>query len=329
MKQAADVRPDPTFQRKAAIVAGGVVDHAGAVRIEPIPDFDLDRTIFQTLEGKLPRYLTQSRIAREVYWSDPKASAIQSHYDAVREEVDLPSVDPDLLEFMNRKCDFDVEHAEGSFLDHLYFGFEYCVQHYPEHSPLVMFLHSILGTGTNTFAMEANKIPDLKAMVDDFEWRHIEAFPSVLRLLYTGDLRDTLRSNQHRLDRLDQIRMRRVIDNAPLELSGQDLWIQLNYQLVHLIDFLPVANWSAHRSDPAFIIFRDLYTLLDRAGKLEAHVSYRPSSQRRSLEGEQHSLGSWLVTLVPVPVIERAAKRSVSTFSKRIGHDLDYDILWS
>ena len=27
----------------------------------------------------------------------------------------------DLLKFMVEECDFDVEHADGSFLDHLYF----------------------------------------------------------------------------------------------------------------------------------------------------------------------------------------------------------------
>ena len=36
-------------------------------------------------------------------------------------ERDLPEVDPLLLKFMREECDFDVEHADGSFLDHLYF----------------------------------------------------------------------------------------------------------------------------------------------------------------------------------------------------------------
>ena len=48
MVQAADVRPDPTPQRKAAIVAGGVRDHSGRVVIRPMKDFDLNKTIFQT-----------------------------------------------------------------------------------------------------------------------------------------------------------------------------------------------------------------------------------------------------------------------------------------
>ena len=66
-----------------------------------------------------------------------------------------------------------------------------------------MLLHSILGTGTNTFAMESEKIPALQALVSDDEWRHIESFPSILRLLYEDQLTQELWKN---IDRLDQIK---------------------------------------------------------------------------------------------------------------------------
>ena len=46
MKQRAEIRPIPSLQRQAAIARGGATDHAGSVRVEPIADFDLDRTIF-------------------------------------------------------------------------------------------------------------------------------------------------------------------------------------------------------------------------------------------------------------------------------------------
>jgi hypothetical protein len=52
-----------------------------------------------------------------------------------------------------------------------------------------MLLHSILGTGTNTFAMPAEKIPELRELMTPSEWAQTEAFPSVLRLLYAGPLR--------------------------------------------------------------------------------------------------------------------------------------------
>jgi hypothetical protein len=232
------------------------------------------------------------------------------------------------LEFLVSECDFDVEHAEGSFLDHLYFGFEYCVQHYPAQSPLVMFLHSILGTGTNTFAMGAEKIPALQALISEGEFRHVEAFPSVLRLLYSGELRRELRANIHRPEALREIRFHRVIDNAPVTMSGEEFWVQLNYQLVHVLDFLPVANWVAHKSDTSFVLFRDLYDLLGKTSKREATVAYAPAAGARSLDGEKTDFGTWLVTMIPEPLAEKAAAKSIRRFSERIGHSLEYSIDW-
>src|SRR6185436_15541281 len=131
--------------------------------------------------------------------------AVQAEYAAARAAHPLPAVSPQLMQFLVSECDFDVEHADGSFLDHLYFCFEYTVQHYPSQSPLVMFLHSILGTGTNTFAMTADKIPALRELMDPAVWKQVEAFPSVLRLLYAGPLRKELRDNLHRADAIKSI----------------------------------------------------------------------------------------------------------------------------
>ena len=329
MKQSAAERPDPTIQRKAAIVHGGVIDHAGAVQVEQIRDFDLDRTIFQTLEGAIPRFVMKSRIAKDIRWADAQAVEIQAQYESARSEVELPKVSEALLRFLVDECDFDVEHAEGSFLDHLYFGFEYCVAHYPEQSPIVMLLHSILGTGTNTFAMESHKIPALQELITDFEFRHVEAFPSVLRLLYDGALRGELRANAHRPNALKEIRFHRVIDNAPITMSGAELWIQLNYQLIHVLDFLPVANWTTHSSETSFVLFRDLYDLLESAGKRDAHVAYEPAQGERKLVGESLDLPSRLVTLIPDTLTERVAARSIRKFSERAGHSLDFAIDWA
>ena len=326
MKQSAAERPEPTYQRKAAIAHGAALDHAGDVQVEPIPDFDLDRTIFQTLEGKVPRFVMKRRVGKEVRWFADAAGRVQDAYEA--QQRPLPDVDPALLAFMVESCDFDVEHADGSFLDHLYFCFEYTALHYPQHSALVMLLHSILGTGTNTFAMEAKHIPTLREHLDPFEWTHTEAFPSVLRLLYAGDLRAELRANLHRADQLQSIRFHRVIDNAPIELTGEDLWIALNYQLIHLVDFLPVANWTTHKNDTSFILFRDLYDLLTLAGKREASVAYQPAHGRRTTEGERQDLGGWLTTRIPVRLSEKMAAKSVTRFSERIGHSLDYTLTW-
>ncbi len=304
------------------------MDHAGSVAVEPIDDFDLNRTIFQTLEGKAARYVIRKRVAKEVRWFVEDATAVQAAYDEMAKRGPLPEVTPELSRFLVTECDFDVEHADGSFLDHLYFCFEYSVRHYPERSPLVMLLHSILGTGTNTFAMEASKIPALRELMTPFEWTHTEAFPSLLRLLYAGELRQELRENLHRASELSEIRFNRVIDNAPVVLSGEDLWTALNYQLIHLVDFMPVANWSTHQNDTSYILFRDLYDLLERANKREAFVQYSPPKSARRSTGEHLGVGGWLTTRIPVRLSEKMASESVKKFSARIGHDVSYSISW-
>lgn len=329
MSQSPAERPDPTLQRKAAIVNGGVKDHAGHVRVEPLKNFDINRTIFQTLEGVLPRFVMGKRMAKEIHFDTTPASKIQQEYETTRESIELPAVDPELISFLIEECDFDVEHAEGSFLDHLYFGFEYSVQHYPAHSPIVMLLHSILGTGTNTFAMTAEKIPQLKALITDFEFHHVEAFPSVLRLLYTQELFEELRANSHRADKLKSIRFHRVIDNKAITMSGADFWIQLNYQLMHVIDFLPAANWQAHRSDTSFILFRDLYDLLASVGKQDATVDYTPATGDRKLVGEDADFSMRLITRLPETIVKKMSARSIRKFSENIGHSLDFTIDWA
>ena len=328
MKQSADTIPVPTMQRKAAIVHGAAMDHTGKVNVTPIPNFDLDQTIFKTLEGRLPRFVIKSRIAKEVSWAPSASAEVEAAFDATRTEHPLPAVDPDLLRFMVDECDFDVEHADGSFLDHLYFCFEYSHVHYPEHSPVVMLLHSILGTGTNTFAMETEKIPAFRDLVNEFEWTHIEAFPSVLRLLYDQALRQELWENLARIDALDSIRFHRVIDNEPITLSADDFWIQLNFQLIHLIDFLPVSNWAIHSNDTAFIIFRDLYELMERAGQRSAKLGYTPSGASARLKGEAQSFGAFLTRFIPVSLSEKMAAKSVRRFSERIGHSMNYELIW-
>lgn len=328
MQKATD-RPDPSLQRKAAIARGAVADHAGAVAVRSLPDFDLNRTIFQTLEGKAARYVMRKRVGKEVDWRPAAAEAVQADYDAHDHERQLPPVDPALLDFMVHECDFDVEHADGSFLDHLYFCYEYTAAHCPGGSPVVMLLHSILGTGTNTFAMPADRIPQLRGLLTQNDWRHIEAFPSVLRLLYDLPLRRTLRDNLHRLDDLEAIHMHRVIDDAPIRLTADAFWEQLNYQLIHLVDFLPVANWSAHQNDTAFILFRDLLDLLDRAGKRTFAMDYQAPKGLPRLESERIGVGGRLTTLIPVSVSEKMAAKSVRRFSEQCGHTMDFTLDWA
>lgn len=329
MKQSATERPDPTTQRKAAIARGAALEHTGKVRLTSIPDFDLNRTIFKTLEGKAARYVMATRVGKQAQWDPAAAQTVQAEYAAARAAYPLPAIQAELMEFLVRECDFDVEHADGSFLDHLYFCFEYSVQHYPLRSALVMLLHSILGTGTNTFATTADKIPALQPLMTPWEWTQVQAFPSVLRLLYAGPLRKELRDNAHRADALASITFHRVIDNAEITLRGEDFWVALNYQLIHLVDFLPAANWALHQNDTSFILFRDLYDLLEQVHKREAVVNYTPDTAPRKPEGEPQALGEWLTTLIPVSLSEKMSAKSIERFSARIGHSLNYRIDWA
>lgn len=329
MSQSPAQRPDPTLQRKAAIVDGGVTDHAGRVRVEPKKNFDINNTIFGTLEGKLPRFVMARRMAKNVFFDKDIAEQIEDQYEKVRENVDLPKVDPKLVNFLIEECDFDAEHAEGSFLDHLYFGFEYSVQYYPAHSAIPMLLHSILGTGTNTFAMEASKIPLLKELITDFEWRQVEAFPSVLRLLYDGELRQELLKNAHRPDKMNAIHFHRVIDNEPITMTGEDFWIQMNYQIMHVLDFLPAANWAVHHSDNSFVLFRSLWDIMTRSGTLQATINYKPPTGPKRFVRENTDLAMRLIALAPDKVVDKMAGKSVRNFSEQIGHSLDYRIDWA
>lgn len=327
MPQNAAERPEPTVARKAAIAYAGARDHKGKVEVKPIANFDLDRTIFQTLQSPAARYVVRHRVGKDVSWHSDASADVQAAYDQATADLELPVVPEPLATFLVKECDFDVEHADGSFLDHLYFCFEYTAKYYPAGSPLVMLLHSILGTGTNTFAMEANKIPQLEALLSPSDFLQVAAFPSVLRLLYSGELRAELRQNVGRP--IKTISMRRVIDNEPLELTGDEFWEAMNYQLIHLVDFMPVANWSAHRSDTSYILFRQVFDLMDRADAIEAQVMLREPAEGPTLQGEAASLGGWLTTMIPVGVSEKMSARSVQRFSEACGHSLRYQIQWA
>jgi uncharacterized protein YbaA (DUF1428 family) len=104
-----------------------------------------------------------------------------------------------------------------------------------------------------------------------------------------------------------------VIDNEPITISGEDLWIALNYQLIHLVDFLPVANWSVHQNDTSFILFRDLYDLLEKAGKREAIVGYTPTRPSQG-GGRAPGVGAWLIHADPGECQRKMAAKSVARF---------------
>jgi hypothetical protein len=317
-----------SVQRKAAIARGKGTDHAGVVTVKPIQNFDLDNTIFTTLEGKIPRLFMTAKIAKELSWDNAVSQTITQEYEQAIDNSKIPPIDKAIIHFMESECDFSAEHADGTFLEHLLFCYEYSVIHYPEHSALVMLLHSILGTGTNTFAMEVSKLPKLNSLISEFEMTHIEAFPSFLRLLYQQEFFAALHDNSHRLDKLESVGYHRVIDNEKKVISAQDFWIQLNYQLIHYVDFLPAANWSSNLSDPVVQSFIDLSQFLDSSGKRMAQVGFVVPTTSSAAQRESFSIGSRLSSLVPTRLKKKLAAKSIRRFSELIGHDLQFEFSW-
>ena len=317
------------YQRKAAIAWGKGTDHAGKVYVRPLKQFNLNKTIFSTLEGKLARILVQSKIAKAVYWEEKASDSIEKDFQDVMGKAQIPPIKPELIEFLHKECDFSSEHADGSFLEHLVFCYEYSAVYFPGQPPLVMLLHSILGTGTNTWAMDKEKIPELKKLVSEKEMHHIESFPSFLRLLYLPEFLGTLEKNLHRLEKLEGLSFHRVIDNEPMTMDAENFWIQLNYQLIHYIDFLPPANWSLHYSDIFIQNFIELSLFLDKVNKRMATVGFPiPSSDSTKRVQEELSLGSRVANLIPAVLKKKAAAKSIRTFSKRVAHSLDFSFSW-
>ena len=35
-----------------------------------------------------------------------------------------------------------------------------------------------------------------------------------------------------------------MIDNAVIVMDAEAFWVQMNYQVIHLLDFLPAASWK-------------------------------------------------------------------------------------
>lgn len=315
------------LQRKAAIVEGGAVDHAGQVRVQRMADFDMSRTIFGGLSG-LPKMFMEEKLAKEPVWNNDQAARVEAAYVESTASQPAPEIDQTLIDFMVDECDFSMEHADGTFLEHLVFCHDYAARYYPEHSPNVALLHSILGTATNTFAMDAAKIPQLRELLDEFEALQIEVFPSTLRLFYNGDFLDELEANLHRLDRLDAVHLHRVIDNETLTIDAENLWINLNFHLMHFVDFVPAANWSAHRADPLLQMFQRLSDLLDRADRRQAHVDVTFPDSSAAPVDEERTLFGRVTGVLPASITRKLAKKSIVDYSDRAGHDLSYRIDW-
>ncbi|KAL3915686.1 MAG: hypothetical protein SGPRY_007121 [Prymnesium sp.] len=333
-----------SLARKQMLASAGPTDNAENIHSSFVdPSFDLDHTIFTTLRSLLKRALTTARLNVRHEWKDQAAREVETIYASLIKPP--PADDTALFKFMAEECDFGMEHADGSFMDHLHFCHEYSLLHFAQlhlislappmdkslafqASPRILLLHSILGVGTNCFPMRIEKLPTLASLLSETEMLHIEAFPAVLRLLVRGPLIDELERIAEEGKEIQKISFYRVIDNGHYSLSGEELWTHLNFHLIHALDFLPVLAWKETKhSDFMFHIFTRLYAIITRAAKLQAHINFDLSWERESIPGTRTTdLTHYLVDQIPSWVTLKAARKTIEEYSAAVGHNLDFTI---
>mmetsp|Transcript_83680 Transcript_83680/g.217836 ORF Transcript_83680/g.217836 Transcript_83680/m.217836 type:complete len:370 (-) Transcript_83680:41-1150(-) len=315
------LKPLLDTRRKAAISKGQAIDHTGSVVEVEDPTFTLDGTIFASVRGLPQRAIMRKTLCRVPHWPDDVIQGVGALFAAVPQP---PLVDNRLTDFMLKECNFKMEHADGSFMDHISFCHDYCAEHYKGRSPRVLLLHSILGVATNIFPMETAKIPMLEELISTEEMKHVEVFPSFLRLLVAGLLLPELTGRLGSLEKLQKVSVRRVIDNKVVEIDADALWTQLNYQVIHMLDFLPVADWPSRTAEPTFQVFIELRSFLTAAGKLQAKVDLGSACSDKPQQ--EQLLAS---TASPWARIKRKmASRAVRNYSAEIGHDLECKFHW-
>ena len=120
------------LQRKSAITQGGAFDLAGQVEVVRMENLEMDKTIFGGLKG-LPRMFMAEKLGKEAVWPQAAATVIEGEYSKTASAA--PPIDQRLVDFMQNECDFSMEHADGSFLEHLVFCHDYACLLYTSPSP--------------------------------------------------------------------------------------------------------------------------------------------------------------------------------------------------
>jgi len=313
-------------RRKSLLCCGKPRDFTGDVVIVTNPNFDINTTIFKTAQGMLPRAVLKTKLGVHMYWSEKIVAEV------TRMSRSLPQqchINKPIMDFMSNECAFDMEHADDTFMDHLQFVTEYSEKHFAGHSPRVLLLHSIMGVLTNIFPMEMDKLPRLESLCTDFEMVHVMAFPSVQRLLYGKDLVGVLAGHGvEKLKSLESLTFHRVIDNKEMTIDAESLWIHLNYQLIHFLDFLPADNWENELSDGVFPTFIDTLKFLKDMGKLIANVDLDLTEKQSAVNHKSSSLGGFILNIIPNSVRKNALRKSVHEFSAMIKHSLDFKLNW-
>jgi len=317
-------------RRKAQIGKGGPTDHHGEVVLAKY-DVDLNKTIFVTISGFLARSVVSSRLGVLPHWPDPVVHRYEELYDKIPK---APSHDQAIVEFLLNDADLSVEHADGSFMDHLQWGYEYSHAHFKDVSPRILLLHSVMGVGTNYFPIKEDQIPKFQSLLTEDEFKHVEAFPSILRLLGAGPLMDELLAcDQARLDNIAGISFSRVMGNKALSLNKDEFWTHLNIHMIHTLDFLPAEDWTREVGDNFLFQIRHLHAILTRADKLKCKLdmNLKPAFPNSTTQGRQTgiSLGTIIRDCVPSGVQIKLARNQITKFSQAINHSLDYELKFS
>ena len=107
-------------------------------------------------------------------------------------------------------------------------------------------------------------------------------------------------------------------------------WEALNYQLIHSIDFLPIASWKRTCGTYFFHIFIELHKILSRAGQLNANVGWDASWMQPLVEGSQppDSWRHYFIELVPSRLVLKFVSENMGKFSAAVGHSLEYTLEW-
>ena len=70
-------------RRKAAIAGARVCDHAGECVVVAARAFDMDKTIFHSLEGFITRTVTRAQLGVELFWEEHAAANFAAQFDKI------------------------------------------------------------------------------------------------------------------------------------------------------------------------------------------------------------------------------------------------------
>ena len=149
-----------------------------------------------------------------------------------------------------------------------------------------------------------------------------------MRLLTGTSLLEDLTLNAPRFSSLSELRMHRVIDNEPLSLTRDELVVNLNYHVMHLLDFLPSSSWLSQLDDGLFLTFVKLHKFMTETKILHATVDFDLTNGENTKDGIPVTAGSVIRGLLPLKTKLDLNKSAIQKFSKNINHDLHYELVW-